>query len=267
MLPGRDAGGRGPDWPMRLLLFTNLSISLAAGLVTADSYVRLGHAPRAFPVPLLVFFATLVVFNLDRLVHGADEDTMESLRPPPLGHPPPPGPVRPHGCRGPGRGLVPRRRELDAGPGAGAPRRRVPGLRPPRGSPTRPRRPDAPQGGAGPARNLRHTPRPPGPRPPWSCRPSRSTPRWGAPPGSPPSASSSSSPSASPSTSGTSTGTGQWQSRSLPAILGLPATRILGVATLVGAAALAASRYGSPPPAPPGPWSPPTRWPSASSPP
>ncbi len=62
---------------MRLLLFTNLWISLAAGLVTADSYVRLGHAPRAFPVPLLVFFATLVVYNLDRLVHGADEDAVD----------------------------------------------------------------------------------------------------------------------------------------------------------------------------------------------
>lgn len=62
---------------MRLLLFTNLWIALAAGLVTVETYPRLGAAPRLWPVPALVFFATLVVYNLDRLLRTATEDTVD----------------------------------------------------------------------------------------------------------------------------------------------------------------------------------------------
>lgn len=63
---------------MRLLVFSNLFIAAAAALVTWDSYARLGRPGPPGPEVWLVFFATLVVYELDRLLGASEEDRVDA---------------------------------------------------------------------------------------------------------------------------------------------------------------------------------------------
>lgn len=65
---------------MRLLIFSNIYISLAAAALAAQSYYLLGArkflhtSPHWWGPSALIFCATLVVYNLDRLVSASRED-------------------------------------------------------------------------------------------------------------------------------------------------------------------------------------------------
>ena len=59
---------------MTFLIFSNLFIAAAAALFTHESYYLLGADPHLSPLLGLVFAATLVVYNLDRLSDAAEED-------------------------------------------------------------------------------------------------------------------------------------------------------------------------------------------------
>ena len=65
---------------MNFLLFTNLFIALAAGLMTLQTQVLLGETPRVDALVATVFFGTLAVYNLDRLVGSRREDRVDSTR-------------------------------------------------------------------------------------------------------------------------------------------------------------------------------------------
>ncbi len=62
---------------MRLLIFSNIYIALAAVALTYETYALLGGAPRSHGLAALVFCATLFVYNLDRLVSLSREDAVE----------------------------------------------------------------------------------------------------------------------------------------------------------------------------------------------
>ncbi|AWV87821.1 UbiA family prenyltransferase [Bradymonas sediminis] len=68
---------------MRLLIFSNIYISLAAAALTVQAYYVLGAraflrtTPHAWGPAALVFCATLMVYNLDRLVAGSGEDAVD----------------------------------------------------------------------------------------------------------------------------------------------------------------------------------------------
>lgn len=59
---------------MRFLIYSNLYIAVAATLLTQASYWLLGVDPRWDALSVLVFSATLLVYNLDRLVSASEED-------------------------------------------------------------------------------------------------------------------------------------------------------------------------------------------------
>lgn len=59
---------------MRFLIFSNIYIALAAVLLTGETYFLLGTAPQSLGLAVLVFCATLFVYNLDRLVSSSRED-------------------------------------------------------------------------------------------------------------------------------------------------------------------------------------------------
>lgn len=63
---------------MRLLIFSNVFIAVAATLFTRETYYLLGVEPQWSPLLVLVFLATLVVYNLDRLSGAAEEDAVEA---------------------------------------------------------------------------------------------------------------------------------------------------------------------------------------------
>jgi 4-hydroxybenzoate polyprenyltransferase len=67
---------------MRLLIFSNLFIALAAVSLTCETYYLLDAAeqvrsPGSYGLAGLIFFATLFVYNLDRLVSVSREDAVE----------------------------------------------------------------------------------------------------------------------------------------------------------------------------------------------
>src|SRR5690554_1023354 len=68
---------------MRLLIFSNIYISLAVAALTVQAYYVLGAreflrtTPHAWGPAALVFCATLMVYNLDRLVAGSGEDAVD----------------------------------------------------------------------------------------------------------------------------------------------------------------------------------------------
>lgn len=59
---------------MRIFIYSNLYIAAAATLLTQASYHLLGLDPRWDALSMLVFSATLLVYNLDRLVSASAED-------------------------------------------------------------------------------------------------------------------------------------------------------------------------------------------------
>ncbi|MGM0557003.1 MAG: UbiA family prenyltransferase [Myxococcota bacterium] len=59
---------------MRLFIYSNLYIALAATLLTQASYWLLDVPARWDALSVLVFSATLLVYNLDRLVSASEED-------------------------------------------------------------------------------------------------------------------------------------------------------------------------------------------------
>lgn len=63
---------------MTFLVFSNLFIAVSAAAFAHASYYLLGAGPRASPVLALVFCATLVVYNLDRLSTASDEDAVDA---------------------------------------------------------------------------------------------------------------------------------------------------------------------------------------------
>lgn len=65
---------------MTFLVFSNLFIALAAVAFTHESYYLLGVDPRVGPLLALVFCATLVVYNLDRLSGASAEDAVDATR-------------------------------------------------------------------------------------------------------------------------------------------------------------------------------------------
>lgn len=60
---------------MGWLVFSNLYVACCGAALTAASYALLGSSPRIDRVVLLVFFGTLVIYNLDRLVEPAPGDS------------------------------------------------------------------------------------------------------------------------------------------------------------------------------------------------
>ena len=62
---------------MRLLIFSNIYIALAAVCLTYQTYYLVGAAPHSVGLLALVFFATLSIYNLDRLVSSSREDAVE----------------------------------------------------------------------------------------------------------------------------------------------------------------------------------------------
>ena len=60
---------------MGWLVFSNLYVACCGAALTAASYALLGSSPRVDRVVLLVFFGTLVIYNLDRLVEPAPGDS------------------------------------------------------------------------------------------------------------------------------------------------------------------------------------------------
>lgn len=63
---------------MKALIYSNLYISVAAALLALGSYRLLGVEPSSYGLIGLVFCATMLVYNLDRLVGGQREDQVES---------------------------------------------------------------------------------------------------------------------------------------------------------------------------------------------
>jgi 4-hydroxybenzoate polyprenyltransferase len=63
---------------MTPIVFSNLFIAAAAALFAHQTYYLLGVEPRWSGLHLLVFCATLVVYNLDRLSGSAREDEVEA---------------------------------------------------------------------------------------------------------------------------------------------------------------------------------------------
>lgn len=61
---------------MRLLVFSNIYIALAAVALTWETYALLGAADASAGLALLVFGGTLFVYNLDRLVSSTREDAV-----------------------------------------------------------------------------------------------------------------------------------------------------------------------------------------------
>jgi len=59
---------------MRTLVYSNLLIAASAALITHETYYLLGVEPRWSPLLTVVCFATLLVYNLDRLVDAVEED-------------------------------------------------------------------------------------------------------------------------------------------------------------------------------------------------
>jgi 4-hydroxybenzoate polyprenyltransferase len=62
---------------MRLLIYSNLYIALAATLLAQSSYWLIGVEARWDTLSVLVFSATLLVYNLDRLVSASEEDQVQ----------------------------------------------------------------------------------------------------------------------------------------------------------------------------------------------
>ena len=62
---------------LRAIIFSNLFIAAAATLFTRETYHLLQVEPRWSPLLAVVFFATLFVYNLDRLSSGSGEDRVE----------------------------------------------------------------------------------------------------------------------------------------------------------------------------------------------
>lgn len=62
---------------LRAIIFSNLFIAAAATLFTREAYHLLQVEPRWSPLLAVVFFATLFVYNLDRLSSGSGEDRVE----------------------------------------------------------------------------------------------------------------------------------------------------------------------------------------------
>ncbi|MFB6352267.1 MAG: UbiA family prenyltransferase [Bradymonadaceae bacterium] len=65
---------------MTFLVFSNLFIALAAVAFTHESYYLLGADPHLSPLLALVFCATLIVYDLDRLSGASSEDTVDATR-------------------------------------------------------------------------------------------------------------------------------------------------------------------------------------------
>lgn len=63
---------------MRSLIYGNLLIATAAGLVTHETYYLLGVEPHWDPLLALVFAATFFVYSVDRLSEASEEDTVEA---------------------------------------------------------------------------------------------------------------------------------------------------------------------------------------------
>ena len=63
---------------MKALLYSNLYISVAAALLALGSYRLLGVEPPSYGLIGLILCATMLVYNLDRLVGGEREDRVES---------------------------------------------------------------------------------------------------------------------------------------------------------------------------------------------
>jgi 4-hydroxybenzoate polyprenyltransferase len=62
---------------LRAIIFSNLFIAAAASLFTRETYHLLGVEPVWSPLLLVVFFATLFVYNLDRLALASGEDRIQ----------------------------------------------------------------------------------------------------------------------------------------------------------------------------------------------
>ena len=58
---------------MRLIVFSNIFVALCAAGMLLASYLSLGIPPNKALLSL-VFFATLAVYNLDRLLGASTED-------------------------------------------------------------------------------------------------------------------------------------------------------------------------------------------------
>lgn len=63
---------------MKWFVYSNLLIAASAALVTRATYVLLGGAPEWNAFVALVFWATLLVYNLDRLTDASDEDQIDA---------------------------------------------------------------------------------------------------------------------------------------------------------------------------------------------
>lgn len=63
---------------MTFLVFSNLFIAVSAAAFAHASYHLLGASPRASPILALIFCATLVVYNLDRLSTVSKEDDVDA---------------------------------------------------------------------------------------------------------------------------------------------------------------------------------------------
>ncbi len=63
---------------MTFLVYSNLFIAASAAILTYASYCLLGAIPRFSPVLPLIFFATLLVYTLDRLTSTTREDAVEA---------------------------------------------------------------------------------------------------------------------------------------------------------------------------------------------
>lgn len=61
---------------MGWLVFSNLYVAACGAALTAASYALLGSSPRIDRVVLLVFFSTLAIYNLDRLVEPVPGDSL-----------------------------------------------------------------------------------------------------------------------------------------------------------------------------------------------
>lgn len=63
---------------MHALVYTSIYISVAAALLTGGTHRLLGVDGPSYPLMVLVFSATLLIYNLDRLVGSRREDLVDS---------------------------------------------------------------------------------------------------------------------------------------------------------------------------------------------
>lgn len=65
---------------MRSFVFSNVFIAVSAALFTHQTYLLLDVEEWSFALLALVFFSTLLVYNLDRVAEGAAEDVADATR-------------------------------------------------------------------------------------------------------------------------------------------------------------------------------------------